>query len=69
MQQYQVFQLQLNAPNARIIPTTVPINPTNVPIDAQVEITDKFLDNIGNSRAVASSIGFRNGSNFRFFVH
>ena len=46
------------AANARIIPTTVPIRPAKVPIDAIVEITTMFFDNIGNSREVASSSAF-----------
>ena len=47
-----------NAANARIIPTTVPIKPAKVPIEAMVEITTMFFDNIGNSKEVASSNAF-----------
>ena len=46
------------AANARIIPTTVPIRPAKVPMEAIVEITTMFLDNIGNSNEVASSNAF-----------
>jgi len=42
------------AANERIIPNTVPIKPINVAIDAHVDKTERFLDNIGNSNEVAS---------------
>ncbi|MNY22288.1 hypothetical protein D3C86_1558880 [compost metagenome] len=47
---------EANAPNALIIPDTVPNNPPNVPKDTKVEIIVMFFSNIGISNEVASSI-------------
>ena len=52
------------AAKERIIPKTVPISPTRVAIDAQVESTDKFFESIGSSSAVASSNSFFTASIF-----
>ncbi len=46
------------APNARIIPRTVPIRPSNTEIEAIVERKTRFLESIGSSSAVASSKSF-----------
>ena len=46
------------AENALIIPITVPISPTRVPMGAKVAMIGKFFCNIGNSNAVDSSISF-----------
>ena len=43
------------ASNEEIIPFTVPKSPTSTPNDPQVDNITKFFDNIGNSKAVASS--------------
>jgi hypothetical protein len=45
-----------NAPNALIIPDTVPNNPISVPKETNEEIIVMFFCNIGISSDVASSI-------------
>ena len=44
------------APNTRIIPTTVPIRPTKVPIEAQSRMLLMFLDNIVSNSNAASNL-------------
>ena len=44
-----------NAANALIIPNTVPIRPTKVPIDAMVEIITKFLEILIQKKILALS--------------
>ena len=50
--------------NARIIPSTVPIKPTNVAMDAMVAMIGRFCSNIGSSKVVAYSISFWMAINF-----
>ena len=52
------------AAKERIIPKTVPIKPTKVAMVAHVESTERFLDNMGSFKAVASSISFFRASTF-----